>query len=106
MSEKKKRPSPYSYRPPEARRDAFERLVAASGLSVNAFLTEAVFGRNRHRPGELKQLAAILARCGHIADALRESGQTAQTDTLLLEPLKDDLTEIRFALFLLMGRKP
>ncbi len=104
----KKRPRPYSYRPPEARRAELEILVSKSGLSLNAFITEAIFGRNRHRPAELKRLARILGQCAHIADKLRhiERDGIAGDHTLLLDSIHDRLLEIRAALFLLMGRKP
>ncbi|NKB56920.1 MAG: hypothetical protein GKS00_11345 [Alphaproteobacteria bacterium] len=104
----KKRPRPYSYRPPEARRAEFEDLVSKSGLSFNAFITEAIFGRNRHRPAEIKLLACILGQCAAIADQLRSirSSGLADNHTPLLESIDARLKEIRSALLLLMGRKP
>lgn len=104
----KKRPRPYSYRPPEARRAELEDLVSKSGLSLNAFITEAIFGRNRHRPAEIKLLARILGQCAAIADQLRliRSSSVSVDHTLLLESVDARLKEIRSALFLLMGRKP
>ena len=105
----KKRPAPYSYRPPKGREEAFAQLVAESGLSVNAFLTEAVFGRSRHRPAELRLLAKILGEAAQIRAQLHEvqlSGQAGQGSALSIEAVHDRLIEIRAALFRLMGRKP
>ena len=100
-----KRPKPISWRPPADKRAAIEDMAAKSGLSMNAFITEAVLGRSRHRPGELRLLAQILAACADIAGALKHSGQRPD-DTQILEALHSDLAEIRSALFVLMGRKP
>ena len=103
----KRRPS-FSYRPPDALHDEFERRVAESGLSRNAFLTESWHGRNRVRPAETKLLARLLGRCADIADNLRDIKATgaAGNHALLLESIHDRLLEIRSALFLRMGRKP
>lgn len=80
-------------------------MIAASGLSTGAFLTEAVFGRTRHRPAELAQLAQILRECQAMADSLRviatrDGGEAAVSE------IRNTLPEIRSALILLMGRKP
>jgi len=102
-----KRPRPISWRPPEAKRADFEARVAESGLSANAFLTEAVFGRTRHRPAELRILAQVLAQSAACADRLREIELAGvEGATIPLEGVRQDLTEIRSALFLLMGRRP
>ena len=108
MPDKAKRKPPYSYRPPEDRRAAFERRVAESGLSVNAFITEAIFGRNRHRPAEMRLLSRLLGECAAIADLVRriETSEGENRHEPLLESVKSLLIEIRSALFLLMGRKP
>lgn len=103
-----KRPPPISWRPPADKRTEFESRLKASGLSANAFITEAVFGRNRHRPAELRHLAQILAACADIKDQLHEiaiSGAAAG-HSLSLEDITERLIEIRSALFILMGRKP
>lgn len=106
--EPKTRKPSFSYRPPEALHDEFERRVAESGLSRNAFLTESWHGRNRVRPAETKLLVRLLAQCAEIADCLRDIKMAgiAGNHTLLLESVHDRLREIRSALFLLMGRKP
>lgn len=105
---RKRRRSPISWRPPAEREDEFDARVAASGLSVNAFITEAVFGRSRHRPAETKLLARLLASSAEIAEDSRELRLTGAEagNTLLLEAIHDRLIEIRSALFTLMGRKP
>ena len=104
--EPRKRAAPISYRPPKKREDEFRARVAASGLSVNAFITESVFGRNRHRPGELKALARLLGRAGHIRDSLHEISMTAGgEDVLVIEAAMAELAEIRAALLELMGRR-
>jgi len=104
-NEKPKRLSPYSYRPPANKRAAFEGLVESSGLSVNAFITESIFGRSRHRPGEMQKLAAILGQCARIADQLRilevgNPGVGAQIESLFAE-----LRLIRSAVMARMGRR-
>ncbi len=100
-----KRPKPYSWRPPADKRAVVEDMVAKSGLSMNAFITEAVLGKSRHRPGELKMLAQILAKCAEIAGMLRHLAEH-QLDEDIIVTLRADLAEIRSELFLLMGRKP
>lgn len=104
-----KRRAPYSYRPPKSREEEFERLLAASGLPFNAFITEAVFGRSRHRPAELRLLAKILGETAQISDCQHEillSGGADSGGDLKHHEIRDLLIEIRAALFVCMGRKP
>lgn len=104
-----KRKSSLSYRPPKHLEDEFERRVASSGLSLNAFLTEAWHGRNRHRPAETKLLAHILAEEQAQSDALKAFEPAAQRDPeikALLDELRLGQIEIRAALLSLMGRRP
>jgi len=104
---KSKRPAPISYRPPKNRTAAFHARVAASGLSANAFITEAIFGRNRHRPDELQALARLLGEAAKISDQLHEIALTgAGENALLIEAAQRDLDEIRAALLNSMGRRP
>ena len=103
----KKRKAPISYRPPKKLREEFDARVKSSGLSTNAFLTEAVFGRGRHRPAELEKLAVILAKAAQISDQLHEiflagSGNSA----LPIEAACEDITEIRAAILKLAARQP
>lgn len=81
-------------------------MVESSGLSVNAFLNEAVFGKSRHRPGEYKILAQILAACARIADQLREFKLAgAEHSSLAFEAMADELRLIRTILMTRMGRR-
>ena len=77
MTEKtdKTRDSPISYRPPADLAGEFRRRVEQSGLSVNAYITRAVFNAPiprgaRKPPVEKQMLAELLARSGAIRDAL------------------------------------
>jgi hypothetical protein len=102
-----RRPAPISYRPPKGLAAEFHARVAASGLSANAFITEAIFGRNRHRPDELQALAGVLARTAQIGDRLCEielagGGGSARP----IEAAQQDLAGISAALIALMGRAP
>src|SRR5688572_13614165 len=94
--EKKKRRAPISYRPPKGREEEFDALVAASGLSVNAFLNECVFGKHRRNPAERKQLALLLASAARISDQLHDISLAGTGDSALaLEAAHRELTEIR-----------
>ncbi|MCC7428676.1 MAG: hypothetical protein IT557_17425 [Alphaproteobacteria bacterium] len=105
--EKKKRAAPLSYRPPKRREAEFAARVQASGLSVNAFINECVFGRNRRRPGEQQALARLLGRAARIGDALEEISLTGDAGhAVVIEAALAELSEIRAALLALMGRKP
>jgi hypothetical protein len=98
-----------SYRPPKHLEAELERRVSVSGLSFNAFITEAVFGRNRHRPAENRKLALVLGLGQAIVERLKPFNAVAARDPeikVLLEDIKLILIEIRSALFLLLGRKP
>lgn len=104
----RKRTPPISWRPPADQRAKLEAQIAASGLSTNAYITEAVFGRTRHRPAEIQRNAQILAACARLSDDFRDVARsTEQTDVVAaIESARRDLAEIRSALFLAMGRKP
>jgi len=90
MTEKtdKTRESPISYRPPADLAGEFRRRVEQSGLSVNAYITRAVFNAPiprgvRTLPAEKQMLAELLARSGAIHDtldkALRIDGDNPDT---------------------------
>ena len=79
----KKRKAPISYRPPKELREEFDARVQNSGLSTNAFRTEAVFGKGRHRPVELEKLAVILAKAAQISDQLPEISLAGSDDSAL-----------------------
>lgn len=102
-----KRRAPISYRPPREREDEFYARVSESGLSVNAFLTDAVFGRSRYRPAEMRKLAQLLSACAVIRDALDalpEADHEVRAE--VLAAIHAELSEVRAALLKLMGRKP
>ncbi|MEO1194238.1 MAG: hypothetical protein AAFY02_20965 [Pseudomonadota bacterium] len=107
--EKPKRRAPIPWRPPADRWDDFDARVARSGLSRNAFITDCVFGRNRYRPGEIKQLLQILGLEQSQVDLLMRFESDVAGDPeikALLAELREGQIEIRSALFLLMGRQP
>jgi len=105
----KKRQSPISYRPPAALRQEFLRRAAASGLSLNAFITKAVLGvdppRQSRRPSVNHELVArVLVELAALRDrlnALEGGGEAA-----LLEQAVTQLNEIRAACFQALERKP
>jgi hypothetical protein len=102
---KSKRPAPISYRLPKGLAAEFHARVAASGLTANAFITEAIFGRNRHRPDELQALAGLLARSAEISDRLSEIELSGAGDSALpIIAAQRDLADIRAAVIALMGR--
>ena len=103
---KPKRKPSRSYRPPKHLEAELDRRVSQSGLSFNAFMTEAWYGRSRHRPAELKLLGQILATCARIADAVREVQLSGPGNcVLLLEQIRDELILIRNAIMSWLGRK-
>lgn len=104
---KPKRKSSLSYRVPKALEAELERRLALSGLTVNAFLTEAWYGRSRIRPDENLKLAQLLAEEQRQSDLLR----SLDIDALelpqihaLLETIAEEKMLIRTALLRLMGR--
>ena len=107
-----RREAPISYRPPAALRDEFRARVEKSGLSVSAFITQAIFERKPPRQArrpvvEQKSLAHLLGEAAKIRDALTHlaQGEGAQRPDLY-EQAVADLTEMRSALLKAMGRKP
>ncbi|MGD9537126.1 MAG: hypothetical protein AB7P52_05155 [Alphaproteobacteria bacterium] len=104
--QKKKRAAPISYRPPRKREAEFAARAEASGLSVNGFLNDCVFGKNRRRPGEQQALARLLGRAARIGDALEEISLTGDAGhAVVIEAALAELSEIRAALLALMGRQ-
>jgi hypothetical protein len=109
-----KRDAPVSYRPPAELRDEFRRRVEASGLSVNAYITKALFDlatprRARRPPVEKQMLAQLLARSAAIRDALDGVARVAVDDRHAADALQaacDELTVIRAALLKMMERAP
>ena len=84
-------------------------MVAASGLTRNAFITEAIFGRNRHRPDENLKLAQVLWEEQIQSDAIRRVAEIHGGDPAVANAIakhNEIKIEIRSALFQLLGRKP
>lgn len=106
-----RRAAPVSYRPPEALREEFAARVKRSGLTTNAFLTQAWYGKDpprqtRRPPVEKEMLARLLAEAARVNDRLHEVAGAGKGDPALMEEACRDLTELRTALLTLMGRKP
>jgi len=102
---KKNREAPISYRPPETLREEFRARVEKSGLSVNAFITQAVFAspppRQSRRPAvaTLTDIRTLLMqalgreRCPMIPKASqRVGGQDLATH--LLNALDNEYVEV------------
>ena len=99
-----KRSPPVSYRPPKGREAEFARAVAASGLSANAFITQAVF-RSRNKI-ERAMLAELLGQAQQISDELHEAQLTgAGENSLILEEAGRALAEIRAGIMSLIERR-
>ena len=108
---RKRRKAPVSYRPPEKLRDEFHARVLKSGLSINAFITAAVFEaeapRARRRSSlDQKMAAMLLSQAARIGDRLGEPlpGSPVAHATALRE-CRDELSEIRTCLMHLLGRE-
>ncbi|MDW3098641.1 MAG: hypothetical protein R8J41_11135 [Alphaproteobacteria bacterium] len=99
-----KRTAPISYRPPAKLADEFEARVRASGLSTNAFLSEAVFRKKGFGGGVRRHLATLLAACAEIKDLLR-SIKAREGEPEALERVEAELRLIRTALMQLLGRR-
>jgi len=111
----KKRGAPISYRPPRELREEFRARALKSGLSVNAFITAAVFGapapRQARRPSaEQRVIAQLLAETARVgmqlqtlarSDAAADAAHAAAVDAALR-----DLREIRAACLVALGRTP
>lgn len=109
---RKKRQAPISYRPPERLREEFHARAQKSGLSINAFITRAVFGasapRARRKPALDQQMAAqLLSQAARIADLLGQAPpESHNAHASLVREARAELTEIRSALLALLGSEP
>ena len=98
------RSPPVSWRPPKGREAEFAQAVAASGLSTNAFITQAVF-RSRNKI-ERAMLAKLLGQAQRISDELHEAQLAGGGEnSLLLEEAGRALEEIRAGIMNLMERR-
>lgn len=105
----KKREAPISYRPPYELREQFRARVEDSGLSVNAFITAAVFGDDAPKPARRASasradVARLLAETALLNERLKGLGEAA--DPAFLGEVARDLREIRAACLKALGRSP
>ncbi len=100
----KKRPAPYSYRPPVSLADEFDARVRASGLSTNAFITEAVFSKRGPASGVRIELAQLLTACAEIKDLIRSLNTDREIEAASIR-IDAELRLIRTALMRLLGRR-
>ena len=112
MTRRKKREAPISYRPPTGLSGAFRERVLHSGLSINAYITQSVFGQaagraQRVMPVDQKMVAQLLSQSARISDRLETVSQhhPASHETLL-EECRSELAEIRTCLMVVLGRSP
>lgn len=110
MTERTTRDAPISYRPPTELRETFHARVEASGLSVNAFITQAIFAQDaprqrRRAPVEQQMIARLLAEAARLHDRLNAVGSAADVDAALFEKAVRDLRELRAACLAALGRK-
>lgn len=86
--------------------------VTNSGQSINAFITEAVFGQAVPRARPISSLdrklaAMLLSQAARINDRLEQSCGVSDEGShdLLLQECRDELAEIRSYLMLAVGRE-
>jgi hypothetical protein len=111
MTDESKREAPISYRPPAHLREQFRARVEKSGLSVNAYITKAVFDaappRQSRRPALAQQdLARLLAETAALRARLDAVPVDGARDALLHEEAVRSLHDIRLLLMQAMGRAP
>lgn len=109
-----RRSAPISYRPPVALRGELYARQLRSGLSMNAFITKAIFDvpiprQGRRPPIEKGDLARLLNHAAQIRDrlhgiALSDGGDS--TNGALIEAAMEELATIRTALIKALGRTP
>lgn len=109
MTEKTKREAPISYRPPQELQEQFRARVEESGLSVNAFITAAVFGDTapksaRRASAPRADVARLLVETALLNERLK--GLVGAADPALLADAARDLREIRAACLKALGRSP
>lgn len=87
--------------------------VQGSGQSINAFITEAVFGQAAPRARPISSLdrklaAMLLSQAARINDRLEQACRAPAegNHNLLLQECRDELAEIRSYLMLALGREP
>lgn len=112
MTRRQKREAPISYRPPTGLSVAFRERVLNSGLSINAYITQSVFGQEAPRVRratsvDQKMLASLLSQSAKINGHLETISHHNPTshETMLAE-CRTELAEIRTCLMLALGRSP
>lgn len=103
------REAPISYRPPQDLRAQFRARVEASGLSVNAFITAAIFGDAA--PGPARRASASHADVARLLAetallSARLENLAGDPDAALLAEAVQDLHDIRAACLKALGRSP
>lgn len=110
----KKRAAPISYRPPTSLRAELYARQLKSGLSMNAFITKAIFDapvpRQSRRPRvEAGELAKLLNQAARIRKRLDEISTGSDDDPAngeLNTAVQEELATLRTALLKAMGRAP
>lgn len=103
-----KRAAPVPYRPPEKLREEFFVRAKNSGLSTNAFITHAVFGKGAvgSAPVNKKELAHILSLAAQINARLSGiAGESSEAQSAVLAQCKEELSSIRQAVMELLGKR-
>lgn len=111
MTDESKREAPISYRPPAHLREDFRARVEASGLSVNAYITKAIFDsappRQSRRPAVAQQdLARLLGEAARLRTQLEALPVDGERQALLHEEAVRSLHDIRTLLLQALGRVP
>jgi len=103
-------PIKYTWKPPVSQREEVATAIAESGLSKNAYLTQRFFGKRRSSyPAHVTKAAAmLLAFLGPISSHQRRVEKLPSDGELhsINFEIRALLTEIRSALFQILGRKP
>jgi len=99
-------PQTFTVKIPKGREQEFYAKQKASGLSRNRFVMESAIGDTRHRPGEYKFLGQLLAKCGLLAQGLRNSNKRSDEELCgLVNECLEELRIIRTAIMQRFGRK-
>lgn len=108
---RKKREAPVSYRPPAELREEFAARVRNSGLSINAFINEAVFGQTAPRtrrvsPLDQQMLAMLLSQAARISTHLGAAPAGNPLSQAAVLQCRDDLAVIRQVVMQVLRREP
>lgn len=113
MTEKrrKQRQAPISYRPPSDRRSELYALQLQSGLAMNAFITDSIFGSGTDRRKKLQdrdvaRLLSYAARLREHLDILAAAHPEQGPEAGALRDAERELDLLRTALIAATGRAP